>query len=180
MIYRLSGDYFVRPLMEADLDGPYPTWFEDLEVCRFNSHAKFPKNEDYFREYVRSVNREDRVVWAVCHTADGHIGNVSLQGLSFINRNAEFAIFMGDKRHWGTGAATLAAKTIVEHGFRKLNLMRIYCGTAASNEGMKKLARVLRMKHEGTRRSHLFLDGAWVDVMDFGILRSEFINGAGE
>jgi [ribosomal protein S5]-alanine N-acetyltransferase len=179
MIYQLSPEYFVRPLQESDLEGPYPGWFEDPEVCRYNSHAKFPKNEEYFREYVRSVNKEDRVVWAVCHSKDGHIGNVSLQALSFINRNGEFAIFMGDKRHWGTGAATMASRKIVEHGFVKLNLNRIYCGTAASNDGMKKLAKALGMKPEGTRRCHLFLDGDWVDVLEYGILRSEFLDGAG-
>jgi [ribosomal protein S5]-alanine N-acetyltransferase len=174
MIYQLSPEYFVRPLQESDLEGPYPTWFEDLEVCRYNSHGKFPKNEEYLREYVRAANGEDRVVWAVCHVRDGHIGNVSLQALSIVNRAGEFAILMGDKRHWGTGVATMAARTIVGHGFRKLNLNRIYCGTAATNEGMKKLAKAIGMTQEGVRRDHLFLDGAWVDVVEYGILASEF------
>ena len=32
-----------------------------------------------------------------------------------------------------------AGKAMLEHGFKKLNLHRIYCGTAATNAGMKKL-----------------------------------------
>jgi ribosomal-protein-alanine N-acetyltransferase len=175
MIARLSPEYHVRPLVEADLAGPYPSWFEDPEVCRYNSHAKFPKNEEYFREYVRRANNEDRVVWAIAHEQHGHVGNVSLQSLSFINRHAEFAIFIGDRRHWGTGVATMASRKLLEHGFMRLNLHRIHCGTAASNDGMNKLAAALGMTLEGRRREHLFLEGEWSDVLEYGILRDEFI-----
>ena len=69
---------------------------------------------------------------------------------------------------------TLAGRALLQHGFDKLNLERIYCGMAATNVGMKKLAGALGMSLEGTRRQHLFLDGARVDVCDYGILRGEF------
>jgi RimJ/RimL family protein N-acetyltransferase len=179
MIYALSDQYYVRPLCEQDLDGPYPGWFEDLEVCRYNSHAKFFKTRDQLRAYLADLGRQDRVVWAICHVEDGHVGNISLQEISFVNRTAEFAILLGDKRHWGQKVGALAGERLLEHGFDRLNLERVYCGTAATNEGMKGLARTLGMTLEGTRRSHLFLDGARVDQMDFGILRSEF-NGRRE
>ena len=113
------------------------------------------------------------IVWAICDLQDGHIGNVALQNISLINQNAEFAIILGDRRHWGKGVGLLAGKAMLEHGFKKLNLHRIYCGTAATNAGMKKLALKLGMKEEGIRREHLFLDGEWVDAIEYGILRPE-------
>lgn len=178
MIYALSNDYYVRPLAEGDLDGPYPGWFEDQEVCRYNSHGKFFKNKSYFREYLNELNREDRIVWAICHIEDGHVGNASLQNISQINRTAEFAIILGDRRHWGKGVGLLAGRKLLEHGFNKLNLDRIYCGTAAINEGMKKLADAMGMSLEGNRRQHLFLEGCRVDMLEYGILRSEFEKSA--
>lgn len=178
MIYQLNKDYFVRPLTEADLDGAYPGWFEDQDVCRYNSHGKFFKTKAYFRAYVEALNREDRVVWAICHINDGHIGNISLQDISLINRTAEFAILLGDKRHWGKGVGLLAGKKLLAHGFNKLNLERIYCGTAATNEGMKKLANAMGMLLEGTRRQHFFLEGSRVDLLEYGILRAEFEKSA--
>lgn len=174
MIYQLSNNCFVRPLAESDLDGAYPRWFEDQEVCRYNSHGKFFKTKAFFKEYFDNLNNEDRVVWAICHDTDGHIGNVSLQEISLINRTAEFTILLGDKRYWRKGLGLLAGRKILEHGFKKLNLERVYCGTAATNEGMKKLAIALGMILEGTRRRQLFLDGARVDVLEYGILQSEF------
>jgi RimJ/RimL family protein N-acetyltransferase len=174
MIYRLSDEYYVRPLAPADLDGPYPGWFEDQDVCRYNSHGKLFRTRAYFEEYLEAAKLDDRVVWAICHERDGHIGNISLQEISPLDRTAEFAILLGDKRHWGRSVGLLAGRQLLAHGFRKLNLERVYCGTAATNEGMKALARKLGMVHEGTRRQQLFLEGRRVDVEEFGILRAEF------
>jgi RimJ/RimL family protein N-acetyltransferase len=174
MIYELNNEYFVRPLAEEDLDGAYPKWFENQDVCRYNSHGKFFKTKAYFKKYLDDINKEDRVVWAICHATDGHIGNVSLQEISLINRTAEFAILLGEKRHWRKGLGLLASRRILEHGFNQLNLERIYCGMAATNEGMKKLALAMGMSLEGTRRQHLFLDGSRIDMLEYGILQSEF------
>lgn len=175
MIYSLNDNYYVRSLREEDLDGAYPSWFEDQEVCRFNSHGKFFKNRKYFEDYVEMLNSADRIVWAICHQADGHIGNISLQEISFVDRAAEFAILLGDKRHWGKGVGLVAGKRLFSHGFDKLNLERIYCGTAATNVAMRKLALSIGMQMEGTRRQHFFLDGERVDMIEYGILRSEFM-----
>lgn len=177
MIYELNTEYYVRPLAEDDINGAYPGWFEDQEVCRYNSHGKFFKSKSYFRKYIAEIDREDRIVWAICHVKDGHIGNISLQNISIIDRTAEFAIILGDKRHWKKGIGLIASRKLLNHGFLKLNLERIYCGTAATNAAMKKLACAMGMTQEGTRREHLFLEGIRVDVLEYGILRSEFIKG---
>jgi ribosomal-protein-alanine N-acetyltransferase len=174
MIYQLGDEYFVRTLRESDLDGPYLSWFEDQEVCRYNSHGKLFKTISSFRNYLNELDSDDRMVWAICHQADGHIGNISLQSISWINRQAEFAILLGDKRHWGKKVATSAGRALIHHGFNKLNLNRIYLGTAATNQGMRKLADALGMVQEGCRRNHLYLNGEWVDVIDYGVLKSEF------
>jgi RimJ/RimL family protein N-acetyltransferase len=175
MIYRLSDEYHVRGLRESDLEGPYPTWFEDQDTCRFNSHGKYVRTGEYFRRFLQRLDGDEMVVWAVCHDTDGHVGNVSLQNMSFIDRTAEFAIILGDHRHRGRHVGTLAARKLLEHGFLKLNLHKVHCGTAATNEAMKRLALALGMQQEGVRREHLFLEGRWVDVIEFGVLRSEFL-----
>jgi len=97
------------------------------------------------------------IVWAICHVQDGHIGNVALQNISLINQNAEFAIISGDRRHWGKGVGLLAGKAMLQHGLKKMNLHRIYCGTAATNAGMKKLAFKLGMKEENLANQKNFI-----------------------
>ena len=67
----------------------------------------------------------------------------------------------------------MTAKKIFQHGFNKLNLERIYCGTPDTNIKMKELAKSLGMIEEGRRRKHMFLDNTWVDVIEYGLLRKE-------
>lgn len=174
MIYQLFDDYFVRALQESDLEGPYRSWFEDQEVCRYNSHGKFFKTAAYFRAYYDNLNSESQVLWAICHKTDGHIGNISLNDISFIDRRAEFRILLGDKRHWGKGVGLAAGKRLIQHGLFKLNLERIYCGVAENNMGMKKLALGLGMVQEGSYRNHAYLEGKWVNVVLYGLLKHEW------
>lgn len=176
MIHQLADSYYVRGLHESDLSGPYPYWFEDQEVCKYNSHGKFFRNAQWFRDFYEGLNSDDQVVWAICHEEDGHIGNVSLGNIATINRNAEFAILIGDQRHWRKSVGLNASLALLNHGFEKLNLERIYCGTAIGNVGMNRLALRLGMVEEGRRRKHLFLDGGWHDMVEYGVLRDEFIS----
>jgi RimJ/RimL family protein N-acetyltransferase len=174
MIHELPGGYILRTLRLSDLDGPYMSWFEDQDVCRYNSHGKFFKNERYFQDYVSALNTETQVTWAIVHKDDGHVGNISLQGISFINRHADFTILIGNKAHWGSGVGYRAALKLFEHAFEKLNLERIWCATPEPNAAMRKLALKLGMTEEGRRRAHLYVEGKWVDMIEFGILRPEF------
>jgi RimJ/RimL family protein N-acetyltransferase len=175
MIYRLGSEHFLRALRAEDLEGAYPGWFEDQETCRYNSHGKFFPSRAALAAYVEATaTGTDRIVLAICHDVDGHVGNVSLQDISLIDRSAEFAILLGDRRHRGRDLGYLAGRALFAHGFDKLGLERIHCGTAAGNEGMRRLALKLGMTHEGTRREAIFLEGKREDLLEFGILRREF------
>ena len=174
MIYAISTGYSVRPFDEADLEGPYLGWFEDQDVTRYSAHGKLARGLDYYRDYIRTLDRNTNVIWAIIHEHDGHVGNIGLHAISALNRNAEFAIMIGNKAHWTNGVGRAAARALIEHGFEKLNLERIYCGTAATNLAMVRLALALGMTEEGRRRSQLWLDGAWVDVVEYGLLRCEW------
>lgn len=176
MIHQLADGYHVRGFRESDLAGPYTSWFEDQEVCKYNSHGKFFRNAQWFREFYNNLNSEDRVVWAICHQDDGHIGVISLQNISSINRNAEYAIMIGNRNHWRKSVGLNASLALLGHGFEKLNLERIYCSTASGNLGMQRLAQRMGMDEEGRRRMHLFLNGSWQDMIEYGVLRNEFLD----
>ena len=103
-----------------------------------------------------------------------HIGNVSLQDIIFIHGNAELAIILGEKSCWNKGIGREAVRLLMEHGFKALNLHRIWSGTFETNIGFKKLALSLGMIHEGTRRKAVFNNGVYLDVLEYGILRDEF------
>lgn len=167
----------LRALERKDVDGNYFQWLNDPEVCQFNSHAIFPNTESSMFEFLESQHKAaDKVVLAIIDSeTDIHIGNLSLQRIDWLCRQAEFAILVGEKEYWGKGYSTEAAILICNYGFTTLNLNRIYCGTSELNVGMQKLAAKLKMKKEGVRREALFKNGQHNDLFEYGVLRSEFL-----
>ena len=167
----------LRGLLLSDLEGPYVSWLNDAEVCRYNSHHVFPYSREQAEDYIKSVYAGKTILALaiVLKESGEHIGNIALQNIHPLARSAEFAILVGAKDQWGKGFAKEAAKLICRHGFNELNLHRIYCGTNAENNGMQKLASYLGMQLEGRSREAQFKDGRFVDVLHYGLLRSEFV-----
>lgn len=169
------GDIGVKPLSVDELGGAYPSWFSDMTVCQFNRHGAFPKNPDDIKAFVQSIHHSNNeIVWAVYHLGDRlHIGNISLQNISLLDRTGELALLFGEVKYWGKGYAYQASCLLIQHGFARVNLNRIYCGVAAKNIGMQKLATKLGMLQEGCRREALYLNGEYTDIIEYGLLRNE-------
>lgn len=168
---------FSKTLVEGrfyNIKSNYYTWFFDQEVTKYNSHGLFPQTEKEFEEFFNSLNRNNLILSIIDTDKKIHVGNVSLQSINWINLSAEFAVIIGRPDYWGYGITTAAGRVILKHGFEKLGLNRIWTGTAATNEGMKKVAEKLGMIKEGTFRDGMFLENSFVDVYSYGILRNEW------
>ncbi len=165
---------YLRAIDEGDLTERYRDWFNDAEVCQFNSHHRFPNYGENMRDYYEStIKSRENLVLAICdRKSDVHIGNISLQNIDQLNQSAEFAIVIGDKSYWGKGVGKEAMQLIVDHGFKQLNLHRIYCGTAEDNVGMQKLALALGFVEEGRFCDALFKDGKFKDTLHYGLIRN--------
>lgn len=175
-IFLEGENFYLRNLNKEDINGNYIHWFDDSEVCKMNSHHRFPNSEESMIKYIESVNNySDKLVLAIINKDDkAHIGNVSLQNIKYINRSAEFAIIIGEKKYWGKGVGKQCGKLIIEHGFSEINLHRIYCGTLSKNNGMINLAETLGFKKEGVRREAEFKNGEYLDIIEFGLLKDEW------
>lgn len=166
----------LRGLVEADATGPYLGWFNDGEVCAGNSHHVFPFTQKAALDYIRWTSEtKDSLVLAVELRESGqHIGNIALQNIHSMYRQAELSIVIGDKNAWGKGYAKEAAVLLCKHGFDSMNLHRIACGTFSNNLGMQRLALSLGMSREGVRRQAAYKNGCWLDVIEYGMLQEEF------
>lgn len=168
---------YLRALEREDLSGNYFQWFNDQEVCRFNSHGRAPNNMEKMEAYLhRAYTDPSLAVFAVIYREnDAHVGNICLQGINLTDRCAEYAIVMGEKDYWGKGVAKEASDLLLQHGFLTLNLHRIHCGTSEDNIGMQKLAAHMGMQQEGKRRQAIFKQGRYADILEYGLLREEYL-----
>ncbi len=179
----ISGDSVNLCILEEwALDGSYVHWLNDPEICQFNSHHVFPNEKSRMHDFIKSLEmNRSQIVLAICLKDSGlHVGNISLQGIDLITRCAEFAIILGERSSWGKGIASEASRLLLNHGFMELGLNRIHCGTSDKNVGMQKLAEALGMKLEGRRREALFKHGEFNDILEYGILKSEYFDIKGK
>ena len=168
----------LRCLSEKDieLEGGYKDWFNDPEVCKYNSHHRFPMTCSDIENYVRTCNADKtRIVLAIdVKNVNKHIGNISLQQIDLINRQAEIAFIIGDKCSWRNGQAFRSAILLIDHAFVELGLNRIYFGTSKENIGMQKLGEKLGFQLQGVLRQALYKHGRFIDVLQYDLLSEEW------
>lgn len=174
--FLVGENVYLRTIGEGDLNENYREWFNDEEVNRYNSHHRFPNYDENMRKYYdRVIKSKENLVLAVCDAkTDTHIGNIALENIDALNQSAELAIIIGNKDYWSKGYGSEAARLLVSHGFKELNLHRIYCGTQEDNVGFQKLAASLGFKEEGRKRESIFRGGKFKDIILYSLLRDEF------
>lgn len=167
---------YLSPLTKEDITEEYIQWLNDKEVCAGNSHATFPNNYSKTLSYVESVSQSKKdLVFAVRWKKNNlHIGNASIQNIDYINRTAEMAIIIGNKKYWNKGVSTEILSLLIEYGFRTLNLHRITTGTPVTNTGGIRISEKNGLKKEGILREVLFKNGKYTDVAIFSILEKEY------
>jgi len=101
------------------------------------------------------------------------IGMISLMKVDTKNKNAELGYWLG-KKYWGKGITPEAANLILNFGFRKLGLAKIYARVMHPNKASARVLQKSGFKPEGVGRRHIFKDGNWYDELRFGLLREEF------
>lgn len=87
---------------------------------------------------------------------------------------AEIMYWIG-KPYWGKGYATEAARVVVEYGFKRLYLRRIYARYLSRNLASGRVLEKIGMTREGCLPRHIKKSGTYEDVEVMGILRDEFM-----
>lgn len=105
---------------------------------------------------------------------DVHVGNVALHGFDPVHRRMEIGIVIGRADARGQGLGRAACSLLVEFAFNHLNIHKITAGTVVENEPMTKAFLSLGFAIEGTLLSHYYLNGRYIDVHRFGLVREHF------
>ena len=78
------------------------------------------------------------------------------------------------RAHWNQGLMTEAVQAVVDWGFEKFGLAKIWSFADVENVGSWRVMEKIGMTREGTLRSHGVLRGVRQDYHYYGILRSEW------
>lgn len=130
-------------------------------------------DEAWFQHYLNQRDKHIRL--AIIHQDnDEYIGNVNLTDIHPINASAEFSIWIGNKNHRRKGIGSLATQMMLEHGFKNLNLHRIYLSVLANNQPALQLYQKLGFKIDGKHRDAIFKNGHFHDLIAMSIIKHEY------
>ena len=79
-----------------------------------------------------------------------------------------------DPRHWNQGYATEAAHAIVDFGFSRFDLHRVWSWCVADNLGSAHVLEKLDMRREGHLRENEYYRDRWWDTLMYAILIDEW------
>jgi len=163
----------LMPLGAADVSQAYLEWLNDKDVLRFRGPKSFPTTMAQLKDWVAGLPARGDLVLAIRAGSERkHIGNISLNDISWGHRSADLAIMIGAKDVWGHGYGADAIATLTTHAFRTMGLHRL--SAQSPNPGFNAAVKKLGWRHEGTRREAFLLDGEFADVDSWGILAREW------
>lgn len=125
-------------------------------------------NQQQEFETGKSVNFA--VVLANDHTL---LGSIGLE-IASVHRHARLGYWLGVP-YWNRGYCTEAVRTVLDYGFSRLNLHRIYGPHFLGNPASGRVLQKVGMRYEGRMREHYVRFGRFVDVELYAILKQDFL-----
>jgi RimJ/RimL family protein N-acetyltransferase len=139
-----------------------------------------PNSEDDTQHFLKRVvnyklqnPRHDYEFAIILKESNTLIGGCGIHITNINNKEGSIG-YCFDKRYWRNGYASESAKAIINFGFEKLNLHRIFATCHPENIGSAKVMEKIGMQKEGRLREHKFQKGKWRDSFIYSILDYEY------
>ncbi len=168
-----------RPLNHEDLD-TVSMWFQNFEdIALFDRGLPIPVSTEFVREsWKPSLDYSDppKALWFVAETPDKSIAGIcGLQAINYIHGDAIVPVFVDETmRHKGLACAM--GIMLNNLAFDQLRLHRVSTLYRADNAATKKLVEKLGFSQEGAARQAWYADGEHKDIIQVGILKSEWFS----
>lgn len=169
----LEGDRVVlRPIQSWDRERLYEQ-VETIEVQALASNdPPLPRSlEEIQARDERWVEEQHTdAAWFAIDVDAELIGMCGLHSIDHYHQRAEVGIRLG-KAYWGRGFGQDAVRTLLDYGFRHLNLAKISLRVLADDERAVGAYRKVGFVEEGRLRDHVWHDGARRDELVMSVFR---------
>lgn len=124
----------------------------------------------WFENYQQ--NRMNNVRLAVCSKETSQLlGAVYLLNIDWLNRNTEFAIWLGDESCRGQGIGERVTALALEHAFSDLNLHKVYLTVLETNKVAIGLYNKVGFKKEGVLVDAVYKNGKYTNMVSMAIIK---------
>lgn len=150
-------------------------WMEDADYLRnLDSDTALPASLKQLEEEGEPSPKE--AYFRLRRINDDHlIGFVTIHSIEWNNRAGTLAIGIGDRESRGKGYGKDALKQILRYAFQEMNLNRIGLDVIEYNQAGIHVYKKMGFIEEGRKRSSVYRDGKYYDIISMGLLKSEWI-----
>ena len=130
-------------------------------------------DEAWFDSYMRGRANCVRCVVVDADDPAIPLGLATLASINWVHRTCTFHIQVSPEAR-GHGVGGFALDGMLRHAFRDLGLNRVELDVLETNVRARRMYERAGFMVEGTRRQAAFKDGAYVDMVQMGLLREEW------
>lgn len=171
----LEGErVYLRPIGIEDAEGYFHMLFNP-EVRRLTGTKK-PFTLEGIRCYIEGKSTDDSTVLLLIALADTDevIGDIALQDIDHINRNANMRIAIDSDNHQGKGYGPESIRLLLEYSFGVLNLHRIELQVFTYNDRAIRAYEKVGFRKEGIQRDALYYEHQYHDSIMMSMLEDEY------
>lgn len=163
----------MRPIEGSLASERWLSWLNDPVVLRYRGRKAFATTRAQLDAYAETAGAGGDLALAVIRKEDGlHVGNVTLNGILWPHGTAELSIMIGEKTCWGQGYGGEVVAGVTDHAFLSMGLRRLWA--ESPNPSFNRVMARQGWTREGVKRAAFLVDGAYADVVCWGLLRAEY------
>lgn len=175
--YFIKGNHvYLRPFELSDINKKYLSWMNN-PLLNAGIEARFPISKiEAIKFYEDSKKTKDIIIFAICNNkTNNHLGNCMISNLDWINKRCRYGRLIGENKKRGLGIGTEVTRLIQNYVFNKLNFNTLYCAVNVNNKASIKSNIKSGMKIEGKSKEAMYFNGKYLDSINFGITKKEFL-----
>jgi len=157
---------------------PIRQWVNDAEITGYLSDIfLFPHGLESTESFLADMMdpKPDSRGFVIAEVdTELYIGQIGLDLIDWKNRFARIGIVIGSSARCGMGLGTEAMKLLCRYAFLELNLNRLELEVYDFNVRAYRSYLKCGFVEEGRLRQKLYRNGQYVDIIQMGLLRSEW------
>lgn len=165
----------LRALEKEDLE-QLRIWRNNTELRKyFRETDEISKlNQEKWFDSISEKNSLNKMFAIVKLDTDELMGTCGLCYIDWINKSADFSIYLGyDNIYIDDKYAVEAAKLMIDHAFRILNLHRLWTEIYSIDFKKKDLFKELKFKKDGEFRETYWYDNKWHNSLFYSLLSTD-------
>ena len=168
----LAGRVCLRPVQPCDADD-LAAQINDKEIAANTRTIEYPYPKERAPKWIEMQKKNWRegkaFVFSILDAESDQFMGVTGLNIDNENHNAELGYWLG-RDYWNQGYCTEAVKLLIDFGFEKLGLHKIYAHHVSRNPASGRVLEKAGMLREGYLREQTRKWGVFEDIVVYGML----------